>query len=564
LGKYISDASHNTIKNVCYIITEVFDEMDIKSKFNTRFMHSKKTLALVSLLFMIALLSSPFISEFNGVAPFALGNPNAPNITTWEQLVAAVAAAPTDGTSYVIEIRERDLELKDTLEISSGKNITLVNHPDYTGRSLLGVNGKATITVLSGGELVLDGVIITHINDAKGTGVHVKDGGNFTMVSGQIFNNNVTGITGGGVFNEGNFRLSGGDIRNNTADRGGGVCNYGNFNVTGGTIRDNNARHGGGVYSDGASFRMTGGQISNNVVTNEGGGVSTDNDFTMTGGRISNNKADNGGGVASYNCVFRLSGGAVSFNTATNRGGGVFISDGNMSLTSDGMIFNNTAASNGGGVFSNGKVFDMNGGLVSNNTAIDGGGIYVNAGDFNMDRGTIANNTATRNGGGIGVPNLGGLERIDIRSASVFSNNRAATAYNRSSTHDNLYNEKIGRSVTWSFTFTQGYNNFDIQYTAGTQIDNPTNPGTSPTATATTTATATPPESTKTPTPTPAPPETDNLFWVLVVVIILVACLIIAVMFFYFRKNNTQQVAPDWIDSTPPPRPADFPDSSNV
>jgi len=554
---------YSDIKNVYYKITEVFDEMNIKPKFNTRFMHSRKTLAVVSLLFMIALLSSPFISEFSKVSPFALGAPDK-IVDNEEQLVKAIADAP-DGEPWTISIG-KDFSITQTMVVPAGKNITLISESPSSFYFLRGADGKNTITVERDGELRLDGIVVTHVDNTKGSGVVVDSGATLIMSKGAIFNNNVTG-DGGGVINYGDFRLTGGDIYNNTATgNGGGVYNRGNFNVTDGAIRGNNAKSGGGVCNDGDSFRITGGQISNNVATNEGGGVSTDKNFTMTGGRISNNKADNGGGVASYNCIFTISGGAVSFNAAASNGGGVFISDGNMSLTNNGMIFNNTAAGYGGGVFSRGKVFEMSDGIVSNNTALDGGGIYASTGDFNMARGTIANNTATRNGGGVGVPSLGGLERVDIRSPAVFSNNRAATAYNRSTAHDELYEAKIGRSVTWSFNFGQGYNNYDIQYTAGTRIDNPeTSPSPSATATASPTPTSTStPGATKTPTPTPTTPAGDRYFWVIVAVIILVACLIIALMFFYFKKNATQQVAPDWIDSTPPPSPADYSNSAIV
>jgi len=531
---------YSDIKNVYYKITEVFDEMNIKPKFNTRFMHSRKTLAVVSLLFMIALLSSPFISEFSRVAPFASAAPDVEDVNTWAKLKAAVDAAPTDRTPYVIEISGAMLYLEDTITISEGQNITLIHKGN--SRRLLGVEGKATITVQKDGELVLDGVIITHDAGTKGTGVYINAGGNFTMLSGQIADNNVTGD-------------------------GGGVANYGYFTLVGGTIQNNNARNGGGVYSDGTSFRMTGGQISNNAATQEGGGISTYNDFTMTDGRINNNKANVGGGVAIYDCKFTLSGGSISFNSANNNGGGVY-SSGNMYLSNDNtMIFNNTATNEGGGVFSDGELFNMDRGAVSNNTARDGGGIYVNNGDFVMIRGTIANNTARRNGGGIGVPGLISLEYFDIRAAAVFSNNRAATAYDRAPAHDDMYGNTIRNGVTWSFNFKQGYNNYDIQYTAGTRIENPeASPSPSATATASPTPTSTStPGVTKTPTPTPTtPPIEDSYFWVIVALIILVACLIIALMFFYFKKNATQQGTPDWIDSTPPPSPADYSNSAIV
>jgi hypothetical protein len=497
--------------------------INIKSNFD-RCLHSRKTLTLVSLLFMIAMISSPLISTFNGVSPFALGAD--PNVTIEDNkeatLVEAINKAPSDGTSYVIAL-SKNINLEDTLQIPSGKNITLMTESTTSRRNLFGANGKATITVETGGALVLDGIIVTHDDNAKGTGVYVSKNSKFTLVSGRISNNNAT--DGGGVYNDGNFTLTGGEISGNAASSsGGGVYNLGNFTLTGGEIFNNGAKFGGGVYDEGVVFRMTGGRIYKNIATSDGGGVYTDDgDFRMSNGQISN-------------------------NTASSSGGGVY-NDGSFVLSGDGMIFNNTATT-GGGVYTR-DIFNMVNGIISNNTATDGGGIYIYSGEFVMDAGRIANNTASRNGGGIGVNSFSILDDITIYRDAVFSGNKASAAYNRASDDDKLYNDHIDPRVTWSSSLRQGYNNYDIQYTRGEKIDVEVKP--TPTASpspspSSTTAPSTNP--TRAPTPT-APPEGDFPVWQVLVVIIIILGLVIALLVFYLPKRQKKQATSDWIDSAP-------------
>jgi hypothetical protein len=83
--------------------------------------------------------------------------------------------------------------------------------------------------------------------------------------------------------------------------------------------------------------------------------------------------------------------------------------------------------------------------------------------------GEISGNTAKGDGGGVWVDekNLSGLF---VSSGVVFSNNQASAAYNRKSNHDIVYVKQVGEKITWTTPFTQGYNNYDISYTSGTQV----------------------------------------------------------------------------------------------
>lgn len=110
-------------------------------------------------------------------------------------------------------------------------------------------------------------------------------GGTFNMSGGEI-----TANTGRGVFMEGSsynkatFNMSGGEISNNG---GGGVkITQGNFTMSNGEIKGNSADQGGAIYVDSAStFTMSGGEITgNNTTGNSSGSVYVgSNSFTVSG-----------------------------------------------------------------------------------------------------------------------------------------------------------------------------------------------------------------------------------------------------------------------------------------
>jgi len=218
--------------------------------------------------------------------------------------------------------------------------------------------------------------------------------------------------------------LDGAVITNNTAS-GIRLENAGIVNMYGGEISFNGA---GGVWVRGSfigdtTFNMHGGRISNNTYASwEGGGVELSGGvFNMYGGEISGNRNNNGGGVnSSHNGVFNMHGGKISGNIANNNGGGIFFATGLSAVN----------------IYSGG---------ISYNTATDGGGIGTS---------TIDNIRAGR---------------LRIGPGVVFTNNSASRSFNRLPADDNVYYEFV-HATQWSHVFTQGFNNFDIEYTVGTEV----------------------------------------------------------------------------------------------
>ncbi|MCL1978446.1 MAG: InlB B-repeat-containing protein [Candidatus Bathyarchaeota archaeon] len=411
------------------------------AKNSARNLHSKNVFySVVSLLFVLVLLSSCLASVFSGVSFFVSGADV--SVVDQDTLRAAVIGAPTGlGVSSVI-VLYANISITGSLGIPADKNITLKNVDGDICR-LIGMSDNAH-TIIVNGALTLDGITVTHVAKSVGCGVFVSSGGTLVMLSGEI-----SGLLGSGVRNEGTFEMYAGLIANNTCDifalSGGGVSNAGTFKMYGGVITNNTGDRAGGV-ANGGSVSMYGGKITNNF----GSGIYSvwPGSASMNGGEITNNTAWAGGGVYNNGAIFSLFDGKISDNRATN---------------------------GGGGAYSTGE-FNMFGGTISGNNAPSGGGIYIGndvirSSVCHLSGGIISNNKATGNGGGVWVTDdCSYLERLFVSNDVIFQNNLAYAAYNRAPVFDDIYNLQIGSKVTWTSPFTQGYNNYDISYVYGTSL----------------------------------------------------------------------------------------------
>ena len=175
----------------------------------------------------------------------------------------------------------------------------------------------------------------------NGNGGGISSRAALIMNGGEISGNMAAGA-GGGVYVD-NFTMNGGVIANNEAFDGGGVCvrsMHSSFVLNAGVICNNKAiglfaweGNGGGVYNDG-NFTMTGGEIISNeshlsgiddAYLSGGGGVYSTGIFYLAGGVISFNKAINGhgGGINNRGQTFTFTDGIIASNEAAI-GGGVY------------------------------------------------------------------------------------------------------------------------------------------------------------------------------------------------------------------------------------------------
>jgi hypothetical protein len=238
---------------------------------------------------------------------------------------------------------------------------------------------------------------ITQNRAARGGGVFISAGGDFTMNGGQVVGNSAEDDDGGGVFLAGGaFDQRGGSIKGNVSVKnGGGVCimssgaNSGSFTMNGGSIEGNGKRdgalttqNGGGVYIDGGSLTVTDGLISDNGAQIDGGGL------YILNGAVNMTPIDES-----------KAGGIIQNNECNKYGGGVYVfnsSDEFKNVSFTGGTLQENRARYGGGICVNGKINLTIGNVeVAENEAINGGGVcLLNNAKMTFGAGQIKNNRA--------------------------------------------------------------------------------------------------------------------------------------------------------------------------
>lgn len=245
---------------------------------------------------------------------------------------------------------------------------------------------------------------------------------------------------GCGVYVEGPFEMSGGNIHHNYPYVS-WIGSYPTIDWSKAEPYMKNYPHGGAVcLKNGAVFNMTGGKIEYNIAAS-GGGIMVEegSTFNMNGtGVFSNNSAvgylgtGNGGAVYVNNKgTFNFIKGELSQNRARRYGGGININESSVLSISGECNIEGNIAGHGGGVSQESGACTMtisNEGInISENSAVgcwishevykdkvlqsytleykegNGGGIFIEKGTLTVSAGTISNNTANGSGGGISL-----------------------------------------------------------------------------------------------------------------------------------------------------------------
>ena len=282
-----------------------------------------------------------------------------------------------------------------------GTNAVVKREASFNGY-LMQVGNTATATF---SDIRIDG----NRNSEEATGTTkslINSTGTLNIQDGTVLQNNT-------LTNLGYFQATGGAIH---TDKGNGNSV---INMTGGIIRNNTANYGGGIFLNYSTMNFSGGSIQNNAAI----------DGTSSAGK----GYAAGGGITVYDgSTLNLSGNAeIKNNTSENIGGGISIGTGVGSNGADvlnmtgGTISGNSAGSGGGGILVQAGYTDkygtanISGGTISDNrmtgegtgnNAFGGGGIYVNGysscisgyhnGVLNLTNAVIKENTASMQGGG--------------------------------------------------------------------------------------------------------------------------------------------------------------------
>ena len=366
------------------------------------------------------------------------------NASTLAELQQAINDA-TDATEIVLTA---DIPLTATVTVPSGKDITLSG-----GFTLTRTNSAIALDIKEGASLTWEDIILDG---------NAKD----TNYKSAVINN------------QGKLTINGGEVKNvrSNSPMVGIVTAKGPnavLTMNGGSIHDNymsNQFTNVVKITEGASFFMNGGDISNNTLDYSGSnglnsavgveGIKGTSTMEMIGGTITGNTGEYGGilvGTYSTNYtmqnnfsnpahyyskgILNLKGGTISNNTAAVLGGGIAV-NGTGILTMDGGTISGNKAPFGGGIgvvdyltSADGKRFGearwrgffpaavtINDGLITGNeatmTAVTsqitdpnaengvGGGLYVASKEVYVNGGQFTNNTAGKQGGGIYVASV--------------------------------------------------------------------------------------------------------------------------------------------------------------
>ena len=399
-------------------------------------MFRKKSLFSILLAFMISLSMFPI---------FKL---DAHAATVNASTIAELQQAINDATEPTEIVLTADMQLTATVTVPAGKDITLKG-----GVTLTRTSTAIAFDIKEGASLTWEDIILD--GDAKDTN----------------YKSSV-------INNQGKLTINGGEIKNvrsNSAMVGIVTAKGPNAVLTmnGGSIHDNymsNQFTNVVKITEGASFFMNGGDISNNTLEHSGSsglnsavgveGIKGSSTMEMTGGTITGNTAEYGGilvGTYSTNYTMQnnfsnpahyystgtlnLKGGTISNNIAAVLGGGIAV-NGTGILTMDGGTISGNKAPFGGGIgvvdyltSADGQRFGearwrgffpaavtINDGLITGNeatmTAVTsqitdpnaengvGGGLYVASKEVYVNGGQFTNNTAGKQGGGIYVASV--------------------------------------------------------------------------------------------------------------------------------------------------------------
>ncbi len=312
-------------------------------------MFRKKSLFSVLLALMISLSMFPIFKLDAHAATV-----NASTIAELQQAINDAAAA--EATEIVLTA---DMQLTATVTVPAGKDITLKG-----GVTLTRTSSSIAFDIKEGASLTWQDIILDgNAQDTNYKSAVINNQGKLTFNGGEIKN-----------------------VRSNSPMVGIVTAKGPNAVLTmnGGSIHDNymsNQFTNVVKITEGASFFMNGGDISNNTLEHGGSsvlnaavgveGIKGNSTMEMTGGTITGNTAEYGGIlVGTY---------STNYTRSENWSNPAYLySTGTLKLNG-GTISNNTAATLGGGIAVNGTgKLIMDGGTISGNKAPFGGGIGVN------------------------------------------------------------------------------------------------------------------------------------------------------------------------------------------
>ena len=388
-------------------------------------------LAFALFVFVLAVLSVPLRAY---AAPV--------EVSTWDELEQAIESASGDTLELSVT---QSVTADSAISFPTGADV-IISFADEATISCSG--GNSLFTIPAGASFTIAGPVT--VRNIQGSFARVDAGGSFA-INGAITAENASGdasfidVAGALSMNEGGavkgwktssssgdysaisvhgagatFTMSGGEVSGN-------IVNAGSNSIEGGAIQ----------LREGAKLTMNGGSISgNNVYAGpnpntvvKGGGIyASASTIEMIGGTVSGNMAFQGGGVyLTDSSTMTMTGGAVDGNFYANSpkftpaGGGIYAGSG-CTLTINSADSDNPASvsgnktadtgnyiqARGGGIFAGEATVTLTGALVDGNNSAMGNGIAGGGIYFEGDSGslTVTKSTISNNSGYPSADNL--------------------------------------------------------------------------------------------------------------------------------------------------------------
>jgi parallel beta-helix repeat protein len=252
------------------------------------------------------------------------------------------------------------------LHITNSATVS-ISQLTFTGGDGVGTEPGAIHNV--GGNLTLTSTTFRNNDGGYGGAIQNSNGASLLAVSSTFFNNEASGILGGGAIANRNNSTTGTDgtsFVDNEGGNGGAIYNvsgtvYSPATASKSTFRDNSADgntlingYGGAIYNADGQVHLTNADFTGNDANRDGGALrNVGGAATLTNVGLSGNfSATNGGAIATTKSLV-LSGNSISGNRASNRGGGIYVNGGNTTLSNNTLVFGNFAGSSGGGIYRN-------------------------------------------------------------------------------------------------------------------------------------------------------------------------------------------------------------------
>jgi len=365
----------------------------------------------------------------------------------------------------------------------------------------LSVGNNATVTMTGDGTRGFTNITNSSHGGALRTGIEANiniDGVRFANNSGDVNGAAIT-LGNNSILNVRNSEFVGNQVNNS----GGaifipsGSANFDNVTFEGNTAGSNDGNNGGALL-----FGMSGNNtdtltISNtefignqafvggalhiasgiahfdnvsfvgNIALQAAGALRIDDaQTTITASSFTGNQADIGGAIVLSTGSINMTGSEITDNQAQSAGG-LFLENWGTTSFENVMLARNTATQyDGGAIAMHNHQLTINNSRMNENSAYHGGAISVWAGNGPTITGNseLRGNQAQGNGGAIAINVFESTLRIDENV--VFADNSAYQAHFLEEEHQDLHDSMV---FTESFTvpFTWGFNNYDIEYTAG-------------------------------------------------------------------------------------------------